>query len=403
MADRNSPDSNAPVSEDSGVRAGEMLRAARLDRGMSSADVAAALHLDARTVENLEAENAAALPPPTFTRGYYKSYARLLGMEAELVLEAYSRRHRAESAERPLKVSAPVQTSPEIGRGLTLLAVGVILAGLLGGGGYWYYEQQWSVQPQERFADDDRMPAVEDPDTADRVAGERAAETESESDPEVAWQAGADEELLREAPAEQAIGEGMSREDDMATELSADVGIADEPDPDPEPAFTDDLAGPRSPEELGDEDLQGELFAAIPAPEELTSLSTGSDPREESPDPAVSESPPVEVDPGAESAAGAQGESGDTAAGEPRDAAGSNGGALVLEFSGPSWVEVYDDAGDRLMYGLIEEEGTRTVRGQPPFSVVIGDAENVAVQYRGDPVDLGQRRPGRVARLQVPQ
>lgn len=73
---------------------------------------------------------------------------------------------------------------------------------------------------------------------------------------------------------------------------------------------------------------------------------------------------------------------------------------LYFAFTQPSWVEVRDRSG-QVVFSQMNQAGTqREVSGQPPFSLVIGNASRVTLQYRGKPVDLmAIRSKGDVARL----
>ncbi len=63
---------------------GERLREARVEAGLSIADVASRLRMQIRVVEALEAENWARLGAPVFVRGQLRSYLRLLALPASL-------------------------------------------------------------------------------------------------------------------------------------------------------------------------------------------------------------------------------------------------------------------------------------------------------------------------------
>lgn len=60
---------------------GELLKQAREHQGMSRQDVADRLNLRARQIEQLEENALEAELSPTFTRGYLRAYARLLGLD----------------------------------------------------------------------------------------------------------------------------------------------------------------------------------------------------------------------------------------------------------------------------------------------------------------------------------
>lgn len=70
------------------------------------------------------------------------------------------------------------------------------------------------------------------------------------------------------------------------------------------------------------------------------------------------------------------------------DAAGQSEAELRLRSRAVSWVEVTDHAGQRLVYELVSPGPERTVRGQPPLRVLLGNAPAVEVFYNGEPVML---------------
>ncbi|MCC5859726.1 MAG: helix-turn-helix domain-containing protein [Ectothiorhodospiraceae bacterium] len=339
---------------------GTLLRSTRVERGMAVADVAAALHIPVTVIEKLEADDYQGLPPATFTRGYLRAYARLLELDPDTVLRRCPA--RGEST-RPLRVSAPVKTSPDITPGLVRgFLAGAVLAVIVGGG-YWFYA---GFDPA---SDGEHLAEGSEPETP--VAEPTVQPSDTPRTPEVSGSVDPDPVL------------------DQADE------------PDPERYFSDALAGP----------AEGPSVAAAEPrdrDEPATSQSTPATPEEI---PALEL--PLETDTHL-AATGGDGQTEDASAAPgdedslppelheevaPADVAGHE---LRLEFSGPSWVEVYDADGERLMYGLVERRGSERVRGSAPFSVVIGDANHVALVYEGEPVDLGQVRPGRVVRTRIP-
>jgi cytoskeleton protein RodZ len=78
---------------------------------------------------------------------------------------------------------------------------------------------------------------------------------------------------------------------------------------------------------------------------------------------------------------------------------GSTGPAIRMTFSRESWVEVRDRDGN-VIFGQLNPEGSiRVVRGQPPFSLVVGNASGVSLTYNGKTVDLTPHTRTDVARL----
>ena len=69
---------------------GETLRQARLNKGVSLADAARETRIRGAYLEALEAEDAAALPPPVYARGFLRTYAEYLGLNPQAVLKRFS-------------------------------------------------------------------------------------------------------------------------------------------------------------------------------------------------------------------------------------------------------------------------------------------------------------------------
>lgn len=79
--------SNDPGMKVLAVGCGEQLRQAREAAGLTVADVAGRLHMPVQVVATLEAEQWERLGAPVFVRGQLRSYAKLLGVELDGLLE----------------------------------------------------------------------------------------------------------------------------------------------------------------------------------------------------------------------------------------------------------------------------------------------------------------------------
>ena len=77
---------------------------------------------------------------------------------------------------------------------------------------------------------------------------------------------------------------------------------------------------------------------------------------------------------------------------------GPSAEALVFRFSGESWMEVTDAGGERLLFG-IADSGEQRLEGEPPFEIVIGNTDNVRLEFEGDPINLAEYERGKVARF----
>jgi cytoskeleton protein RodZ len=251
---------------DTGIGA-ELLRA-REARGLALSDVAQQLKFSARQLEALEQDRFDALPGGTFARGMVRSYARLLKLDPEPLLERIAGRldappevgKLAERYREPVPFSDGTRRSTFVYLGLSL---GVLAIG--GGVGYeWYRERSGA---QRAFV----APAKAQPETR------RAA-----------------------------------------------------------------AKSPRPP--------GAESVAATPPSPERKAAAPAADP------------------------------------GKTVPRGGPN--RIVLRFDEEAWAEVRDSA-ERLLVSSLNPAGTeRVVRGQPPFTLVIGNAQHVQVTYNDIPVDL---------------
>jgi len=85
----------------------------------------------------------------------------------------------------------------------------------------------------------------------------------------------------------------------------------------------------------------------------------------------------------------------------PVPAPATDGASLVFSFTGESWIEVRDAAGAVVYSGTNSAGATRTVQGKAPFTLVVGNAKDVRLEYQGKVVDLAPHTRVTVARLTV--
>jgi cytoskeleton protein RodZ len=137
----------------------------------------------------------------------------------------------------------------------------------------------------------------------------------------------------------------------------------------------------------------GQTTTSLPNPLETT--------RSEAPAAAAPDSAPVVSSP-APAAPAASPSLGVPAATTPSAAAVSpTPSTLVLTWSGPSWVEIKDAGGTALLSQRGTAGNTQTVSGAAPFDIVIGNASNVSLTFRGQPYDLAPHTRYNVARFSL--
>ena len=75
---------------------------------------------------------------------------------------------------------------------------------------------------------------------------------------------------------------------------------------------------------------------------------------------------------------------------------------LEVTFDGESWAEITDARGERLLFGLNVAGRNVTVQGEPPFSIVLGNADAVRLTVDGAPYTIPRTgRQGNLARFSV--
>lgn len=122
---------------------GAALRTARERLKLDVENVAQQLKMSAFQVTALEQDNHAALPAPTFVRGFIRNYARLLQMDPAPLLEAYKQMLPDSQAKNSISLkleSIPITSNAQKSFRLYLLASFFLI---IIGGGWWQY-MEWS-------------------------------------------------------------------------------------------------------------------------------------------------------------------------------------------------------------------------------------------------------------------
>jgi cytoskeleton protein RodZ len=75
--------------------------------------------------------------------------------------------------------------------------------------------------------------------------------------------------------------------------------------------------------------------------------------------------------------------------------------SIEFSFSDSSWLDVRDASGESKISGVMAQDTRRKLSGEPPFSVVLGNARVVEVWVNGEPFDVTRYIRGDVARFEV--
>ena len=328
---------------------GSALRTAREELGLGVPEVASALKVPWTVVTNIEDEKFDELPARVFVRAYLRSYAELVGLDPRKLLWGYDRKTdpgRTEEAETPRLrgVSGSMVTfvrelkarhwqSWVFGGTVVLFSA---LAGLL----LWF---AWPSDVPKATAPAEERTEVSVGDAAQPASSGDDAFPDDASEP-------VSEEPI-EPRADESLAQGEPPVADSASVPVPDRSPTGAPDssPDAQPAVPPDGAPDRS------------VVAAPTDSPDARPDSPPNGPEEES----VALSNPLTYVPGEEH-------------------------VLAFLFARDSWVEVIDASGARLHQDLERAEDRLEVRGVAPFTITLGYAPGVQLEYNGEPIILVQ-------------
>lgn len=301
-----------------------------MDLRLAPEDVAQILHLSSKQIIALEKDDYKTLSGPTYVRGYLRSYAQLLGLSPEKVVESYN---SLTIAPKPIALpqSAPppqITSSDRIVKAATL-GVAAILIALV----YLWWQS----------GDESTEHAVLSPATEEMSADQGLG-------PDVT-----DTTALASLPAG-LPGNGAGREST--------------PPAGPGAVPTQNTATP----------------ATLPNGQLAVSGMTLNVAPAETPKPASAVPAPVErVTTRTRRAA-------DIPPGVPR-------ARMVLHAIQESWADIRDARDNRLLYENVPAGRRISIEGVAPFSVFLGNADGVRVEFNGQDYDVSRHKRGQVARF----
>ncbi|MCY1282598.1 Cytoskeleton protein RodZ [compost metagenome] len=320
---------------------GETLRKARENKGWSVAEVAAQLNLTGQRLIQLEAGEFDKLPGHTFARGYLRTYAKLLDMDADTIVREFDQFTGTDASGSAVHGLGRIEQPMRLSQNVLRLVSFVLLVGLASIGFLW-----WQDQASERGSEQ---------------VGVNMEHVEVESAD------GTTQIHPLDEPEDQAVVEAQEEGQTPLAQVSPEVAAQ----PEPETAANGGVSAP-APE------------AATPAatpPTAPAETPTPSTPAPATPAPAaVAEQPAPPA---------------------PTPAAGE--GVVRLGFTADCWIQIKDANGKVLVSGLKRAGDSLELAGKVPMEVRLGYARGAQVSYNGQAVDVTPFISGETARLKVGQ
>lgn len=364
-----------------GEQVGQVLRAARLERGLDIEDVARQLRFAARQVTALEEDEYDKLAGGPFLRGFVRNYAKLLQLDEVPLLKLLEQSVPPPTAHvgRPPSEEIPFPSGVEYLKRNVLIGGGVFLAITLLG--YAIYSG-------------DEAPVAEQPDMAMEL--EKGTEQPTLSFP-FAPQAPTAEAPESRAPAPSALAPDMDSPPEpgiaafQETAPSADTGREQDT---AASAHKDETVGSGTEASAGEPLTLPLAPPPVPPTPPAASAAPGGEPAKVAVTPKPSE---VAVAPKPPQVAVAPKPPEVTAAPKPPPAKAG----IRLTFAGESWVQVKDGSGKLLLSRVNPPGSEQVLRGKPPYSLMIGNPGQVKLVYNNSPVDLSTfaKLPGGMAHL----
>jgi cytoskeleton protein RodZ len=397
-----------PSSAPTALSAGQILRQAREQQNLTVAQVAQQLNLGKSLIEDLELDQVDAKLSSTFVRGYLRSYAKLLKIPAQQVLDAYSSNskglHQVPSLTRSFSKRTAKEATENRFMWVTyfVIAVFVVLLVL----GFWQSRfggsasgsalpmaqtdetmlaseeakpaeaqpYQQSVQPQTQQQNSIPVTQLDHSPTATDIPALTTAPQSSLT---------TDVPTVIPAQSQAIVTQPAATVPQTTTEANSGTTGADNTPAvttpvQSEPQLQQSIPAVTAP-------VQNESQTSVPVTNDVPAVATG--------DTAVQPAVQPTTQP-------------TTSAVETQTAAAVDASAnatINLSLNAECWVDVVDATGKRLVFGSRQAGEQLNLRGVAPVKVLLGNAAAATLSFNGEAIDLSGYPTGRVARLTLGQ
>jgi len=322
---------------------GQMLAEARKQAGLTQDDIANRLNFRALLVNNIENEIFDNSLPATFNRGYLRNYAKLVGIDVEDVLASYDALGAAH-IQRTEMQSFSNLTEKQAQHSRLMWVSYLIVAILIGSTVVWWLQdarqqkEPQSVVPVSSNSQVSALPATPNSDKTANVGLTQKTQPQAEN-----------------SAAELAINEPVINESAINKQSIVNAGIN---------------------ESISEGVNEVSAKSAVKDVSEITAGLAADVSEHVNTDPQVLASQQSTEKPVLSTA--------------------------VFTFSGDCWVNIYDDTGERIAWGVKKSGYVMTVSGKAPLRITLGKPELASIVFNNEAVDMSAFNAGNIAKFTLP-
>lgn len=340
---------------------GDVLREARLQNDLTLEEVAQKLYLRVSELEAIEKDEIDSSKSVIFTKGYVKSFAKLVGLDVEYVVDLFDKHHNQIKDKANLQ-SFSKRVAKQANDDRWMMVTYFILIAIIGGVVWW-----WVQQP--------------DANTSANLNATPASSLSQSSDADILGGAVGGEENTTNLSTLTA----QSTQGDIEKSVNDAKSVADDNEivsPNTELTALDDAI------ENLDAALDNPSTAELVQSPEVNAndLEFQSETKNSAPSYPAQEQPPVEVLNDASYLTGDE----------------SNLVPVVFTFAEDCWVNIVDGTGEAIAYGVKKAGRVMEISGVPPFNVTLGAPRSVSIEYNGEEVDMSGFAGNQIGKLVLP-
>lgn len=356
------------------VGPGELLRAAREKQGLTQENVAEKLRLRVQIIQDIESDNFETDVAATFSRGYIKLYAKMLGLNDQEILQAYYQTNTQEI--EPVKLQSFSQRVARQASDQRLMLitylVGVIVIALLVS---WWWQQSVS--------------------NGEPLSLQEAAESVAESRPQLNTPSNPPADAAVAEGSQTATERGEAQVSSAAAAVAEDGAIATGNHGDVSRASTLPPAGqvataspaaqlPQRQRQASQSQTQSSLQVGVAAAGDVSGVeqrAVDSDDGNSTTDDTI---PALNT------------------ANNDQEQILADPVALEFTFAEACWIQIVDARGEEIAVGVKAKGRVMPVTGIPPFEVTLGAPQFVAIKYAGEPIPMPPYNRGAIAKFSLP-